>query len=156
MGDEDAGGAGFGDRRQQRGPVGVIGQDEAAIERTLAADAADAHQARRERVRGARQPLHPARAARRERRQYQRLRERLSAHVIGDPLRGRHCHAGVAVADHVPPARVSPRVAGRRARRRVGARRGADRRGLAQAGDPAADCGPCVAVAPAGGSDSRA
>ena len=64
--------------------------------------------------------------------------------------------AVVALADALPPARVSPRPPGRRARRRIGARRRADGGRLAAAGDPVADRRARVAVAGAGRGDPRA
>ena len=53
-------------RVEQRGPVGVVREDEAAIVGALPADAAHAHQSGGERVRDVAQPPHPRRAARRE------------------------------------------------------------------------------------------
>ena len=60
---QHAAGAGLGDRLEQRRPVGMIGQHEAAVERALPADAADAHQARDEAVGDIAEPPHPRRAA---------------------------------------------------------------------------------------------
>ena len=65
-------------------------------------------------------------------------------------------HPFVALADGLPPPRVSPRPAGRGARGRIGAGRRADRRRLAAAGDSASGRGDRVADAGAGRSDSRA
>ena len=97
MRDEDARGAGLRDRRQQRRPVGVVGQDEAAIERALPPHAAHAHQARGERHGCVRQPLHPRRASRRQGGEHERARQRLAPHRLSDPLSWRHRDPGLAV-----------------------------------------------------------
>ena len=62
----------------------------------------------------------------------------------------------VALAERLPPPRVSPRASRRRARRRVHARRRADGRGLAPAGDPLAARRARRALAGAGRGDSGA
>ena len=68
---EDAVRTSFGDRLEQRRPVGVIREDEAAVVRALTPDAAHPHEPGGEGVGMRAEPPHPRRAARRQWRQYE-------------------------------------------------------------------------------------
>ena len=76
---------------EQGRPVGMIGDDEPAIEGALPPDAAHAHQAGGEPVGVDAEPAHPRSASRRQRREHQLAGKLPSFRLLGDRRRVRAC-----------------------------------------------------------------
>jgi hypothetical protein len=98
---QHARGAGLADRVEQRRPVRVIGEHEAAIERALTPDAPHPHQSGNERIGDRPEPPHPRRATCGERREDELARERRTARPFRQRAGGQHPHARMPVCrDH--------------------------------------------------------
>src|SRR5439155_3240238 len=90
MGDEHAPGPRLLDRAEERRPVGVVGEDEAAVVSLAPARAAYPHPARGECYLPLPEPPHPRRPSRRERGEHQLARVRSARGQLGHAPRGEH------------------------------------------------------------------
>jgi hypothetical protein len=145
VGDDDALGAGRTDRALEAGPVGVVAEDEAAVDRAPPARAAQLHPAARERVADVAEAARPGRVLRGRRRDDERAAEE---RAVGD--RGRDRRLGQVDAGGAVRAveRLDRAVHRDRPDRAVDAGEDALRLAERVAHDQARAAGRCIAAPP--------